>query len=245
MTPVIGLNVDTSLRRTRTKVAVSTPSLTIFIRCPINDLITRGREQTDQRNAARGKVGPAAKTTIAAVRDFAERAAALLDAPQVLRDKARHKSEILNGDSVAGRLRATPLEALKQVGGRGVRYGALEQAGYRTVAEVLDAPDHRLLQVPGVGQTTVVEVRRAARAIAVQVHWTSGSASIRTAATPHRHSSSPPSPRCEFARKSADKDADRRAVDTSDHRSDVLDDESVSVERRVLPAKRHRLGLDG
>jgi hypothetical protein len=123
-----------------------------------------------QHEAARGKVGSAARTTIAAVRDFAERASALLSAPQVLRDSARHQIEILNGDQVAARLRDTPLEALKQVAGRGVRYGALEQAGYRTVADVLNAPDYRLQQVPGVGQTTVQEVRRAARSVAVQVH---------------------------------------------------------------------------
>jgi SNF2 family DNA or RNA helicase len=48
----------------------------------------------------------------------------------------------------------------------------------------------------------------------------------------------------EFARKSDAKDADRRAVDASDHRPHVLDDESVPVERRVLAAERHRLGLD-
>jgi SNF2 family DNA or RNA helicase len=49
----------------------------------------------------------------------------------------------------------------------------------------------------------------------------------------------------EFARKSDAKDADRRAVDTSDHRPEVLDDESVPVAQRVLAAERHRLGLDG
>ena len=48
----------------------------------------------------------------------------------------------------------------------------------------------------------------------------------------------------EFARKSEAKDADRRAVDTSDHRPEVLDDESVPVAQRVLAAERHRLGLD-
>jgi hypothetical protein len=48
----------------------------------------------------------------------------------------------------------------------------------------------------------------------------------------------------EFARKSEAKDADRRAVDTFDHRPEVLDDESVPVAQRVLAAERHRLGLD-
>jgi ERCC4-related helicase len=124
----------------------------------------------DQLEAARGKVGSAAKATIAAVREFADRAAALLSAPQVLRDSARHQVEILNGDRVAARLRETPIDALKEVAGRGVRFRALEQAGYRTIADVLNAPDYRLQQVPGVGQATVQEVRRAARTVAVRVH---------------------------------------------------------------------------
>src|SRR5918998_354322 len=124
----------------------------------------------DQRDAARGKVGSAARSTIAAVREFAERASALLTAPQVLRDSARHQIEIVNGDHVAARLREMPIDSLKEVAGRGVRFRALEQAGYRTVADVLNAPDHRLQQVPGVGATTVQEVRRAARTVAVRVH---------------------------------------------------------------------------
>ncbi|TQM43385.1 DEAD/DEAH box helicase [Pseudonocardia cypriaca] len=124
----------------------------------------------DQRTAARGNVGSAARETIAAVRSFAERASALLTAPQVLRDSARHQIEIVNGDHVAARLREMPIDALKDVAGRGVRLRALEQAGYRTVADVLNAPDYRLQQVPGVGQATVQEVRRAARTVAVRVH---------------------------------------------------------------------------
>ncbi|MHA6618558.1 DEAD/DEAH box helicase [Pseudonocardia sp. DLS-67] len=124
----------------------------------------------DQRDAARGKVGSAAKATIATAREFADHSAALLGAPQVLRDSARHQVEILNGDRVVARLRETPIDALKEVAGRGVRFRALEQAGFRTVADILNAPDHRLQQVPGVGQATVQEVRRAARTVAVRVH---------------------------------------------------------------------------
>ncbi|QYN37797.1 ATP-dependent helicase [Pseudonocardia sp. DSM 110487] len=112
----------------------------------------------------------AAKATIGAVRDFAKRATALLSAPQALRDSARQQIEILNGDQVVARLREMPLAALKEVAGRGVRLGALEQYGFRTVADILNTPDHRLQQVPGVGATTVQEVRRTARTVAVRVH---------------------------------------------------------------------------
>jgi hypothetical protein len=48
----------------------------------------------------------------------------------------------------------------------------------------------------------------------------------------------------EFARKSDAKDADRRAVDASMHRPEMLDDESVPVAQRVLAVERHRLGLE-
>jgi SNF2 family DNA or RNA helicase len=48
----------------------------------------------------------------------------------------------------------------------------------------------------------------------------------------------------EFARKSEVKDAVRRAVDISDHRPEVLDDESVPPERRVVLAECYRLGLE-
>jgi hypothetical protein len=120
--------------------------------------------------AARGKVGTAAQATIAAIRDFADRASAFLIAPQVLRDSARQQIEIVNGSRVASRLRETPIKALKDVAGRGARLGAIEQAGYRTVADVLNVHDYQLQQLPGVGQTTVQEVKRAARTVAVQVH---------------------------------------------------------------------------
>jgi hypothetical protein len=86
--------------------------------------------------------GTSAGEVLSAVREFADRASRLLAAPDVLRDSARGQLQVLNGAAVAERLRATPLTALK---GRGLRIAALEQAGVRSVADVLDAPDHRLL----------------------------------------------------------------------------------------------------
>ena len=45
-----------------------------------------------------------------------------------------------------------------------------------------------------------------------------------------------------FARKSDAKEADRRAVDTAEHRPPVLDDESVPLQQRVMLAEQYRLG---
>ena len=47
-----------------------------------------------------------------------------------------------------------------------------------------------------------------------------------------------------FARRSDAKEADRRAVDTAEHRPSVLDDESVPLERRVILAEQYRLSRD-
>ncbi|MFI5591353.1 DEAD/DEAH box helicase [Amycolatopsis sp. NPDC051758] len=47
----------------------------------------------------------------------------------------------------------------------------------------------------------------------------------------------------EFARKSDAKEADRRAVDTSEHRPPVLDDHAVPLEQRIVIAEQHRLGI--
>jgi len=78
--------------------------------------------------------------------------------------------EILTHDQVTTRLRGIPVGALREAAGRGVRLGALEQAGFRTVGDVLAASEYQLTQVPGVGPATVAQVRQAARAAAVRVH---------------------------------------------------------------------------
>jgi hypothetical protein len=53
------------------------------------------------------------------------------------------RSEILNGERVAARLRETPIDAVKEVARRACGSGALDQAGSRVVADVLNALDHR------------------------------------------------------------------------------------------------------
>lgn len=47
----------------------------------------------------------------------------------------------------------------------------------------------------------------------------------------------------EFARKSDAKEADRRAVDTSEYRPAILDDEAVPLKERIILAEQHRLGI--
>lgn len=110
-----------------------------------------------------------ARAVLAAVQDLSTRAAALLAAPDALRKSARQQIESLKDAAVNARLREKPVNVLREVAGRGMRLGALEQAGFRSVADVLHAPEYRLDQVPGVGPQTVEDVKRAAQMVAAQV----------------------------------------------------------------------------
>jgi len=58
---------------------------------------------------------------------------------------------------------------LREAAAKGVRLGALEQASFRAIADVLEAPAHRLLAVPGIGPRTAEQVTAAARRVAAQV----------------------------------------------------------------------------
>lgn len=118
---------------------------------------------------ARRKVGSGAQATLDTVRRFAQRAVNLLSAPVALRESARHQTDTLNAQVVTARLREKPIGALKNVAGRGVRLTQLERAGFRTVADVLTAPDYALHAVQGVGPQTVQQVRETARLTALQV----------------------------------------------------------------------------
>ena len=67
-------------------------------------------------------------------------------------------------DEVVGRqLAEMPIARLRETTNGGVRFGAIEKAGYRTVGDVARANPHRLLQIRGVGEHSVHQVIGAAR----------------------------------------------------------------------------------
>lgn len=111
-----------------------------------------------------------ARRTIAAANELIQRATALLAAGEGLRHLARQQLDRLKADEVDRRLRVMPLAVLKDAAGRGARLGALEQAGFRMVADVLHASAYGLQTVPGVGDATARQVMHAARAAAAAVH---------------------------------------------------------------------------
>ncbi len=101
------------------------------------------------------------------------RAAGLLAAARTLaaeherlRDAVREAVGALREELVGRELRGIPVARLKDVTEGRLRLGALEQAGYTTVGQVLDAGPHALQQVPGVGLQSARQAVAAARQIA-------------------------------------------------------------------------------
>lgn len=103
------------------------------------------------------------------VADLVRRAAALRETPAVLRESARQQVEQLRSDAVRERLRSLPIAALKGAAGPGARLTQLEQAGYRTVADLVGVTSGVLDAVPGVGPRTVQQVLAATQAVASRV----------------------------------------------------------------------------
>lgn len=116
-----------------------------------------------------GKIGPSARSILAAIHDFAQRATTLLAAPAVLRKSAMQQTAILNAQQVRVRLSERPIGELRGIAGKGARIGQLENAGYTTVADVLTAPDYRLLAVQGVGAHSAEQAKLAAQRVADRV----------------------------------------------------------------------------
>ncbi|WP_228708103.1 DEAD/DEAH box helicase [Amycolatopsis keratiniphila] len=118
---------------------------------------------------AKAKVGATARATLEHVRAFARRATALLQAADSLRESARQQISILADQEAFAALQARPVTDLRSLAGKGARLGALADAGYRTVADVLEATPYRLQAIPGIGPQTAQQVSVAANRLAGEV----------------------------------------------------------------------------
>ncbi|WP_007025320.1 DEAD/DEAH box helicase [Saccharomonospora iraqiensis] len=112
------------------------------------------------------KAGPAAKAVFDDVRTFVRQATALLSAPDVLRRNTHRQIDILRDRQARDALSTRPVGELRALLGKGVRLGALEDAGYRTVAEILGTTPARLRTVPGIGPQSAEQVSSAAQWLA-------------------------------------------------------------------------------
>jgi len=107
------------------------------------------------------------------VRALLERAAStraaigeLTEGEERLHDAVRVAYQASHAAAVRGRLLAIPIDRLKDVTGARLPVTRLEEAGYRTVADLVDATPEVLRQVPGIGATGAERTVDAARRIA-------------------------------------------------------------------------------
>ncbi|SES27230.1 Helicase conserved C-terminal domain-containing protein [Actinokineospora terrae] len=120
-------------------------------------------------DTARGKVGVAARTLLDNVRKFAERATALVSAPDALRESARQQIDILADQQAQAVVATRPITDLRGLAGKNARLGALADAGYRTVGHVVRVSPNRLQAVPGIGLQSAQQVSAAAHRLAREI----------------------------------------------------------------------------
>jgi superfamily II DNA or RNA helicase len=111
------------------------------------------------------KVGGHARAVLDRARAVAEGGADLPGAPERLQESIRTQVATLERRQVEARLAEMPIEELRKLA-PGLRLGSLLDAGYDTVAQVADAPNRRLLALPGVGKRTAHDVKDAAKTAA-------------------------------------------------------------------------------
>jgi SNF2 family DNA or RNA helicase len=96
-------------------------------------------------------------------RRLRESAVGSLEAAATRRVAARAAYEAARDEVVTRQLAEMPLSRLRETTLGGVRFGAMEAAGFTTVADMLKTSPQRLVQIPGVGQHSAVQVVAAAR----------------------------------------------------------------------------------
>lgn len=117
---------------------------------------------------AKSLVGAPARQLIATVESLSRRATELLQLPNALRQQAHREIEGIRAEAVQDALGRRPLTDLRTMLPRGTKVGALEAAGYRTIADVVTRGG-ALTSVNGVGPQTANAVLQAATDIANQV----------------------------------------------------------------------------
>lgn len=115
------------------------------------------------------ELGAEARALLARVERLEAEASAVLDAPRTVRHEAQRHFQAVRAALVDAELQAMETGRIRAVTEGRLRLGALEKAGYRTVAQLVRAPAMALQMVPGVGQQTAIQAKAAAHQIAKAV----------------------------------------------------------------------------
>jgi SNF2 family DNA or RNA helicase len=104
-----------------------------------------------------------ARELVARARRLRDAGAQALSVAEDRRAGARGAYERARDEVVGRQLAEMPIARLRETTNGGVRFGAIEKAGYRTVGDLTRANPHRLMQIRGVGEHSVNQVIGAAR----------------------------------------------------------------------------------
>jgi superfamily II DNA or RNA helicase len=104
-----------------------------------------------------------ARELVARARRLRDAGAQALSVAEERRAAARGAFEQARDEVVGRQLAEMPIARLRETTDGGVRFGAIEKAGYRTVGDVARANPHKLVQIRGVGEHSVNQVIGAAR----------------------------------------------------------------------------------
>jgi SNF2 family DNA or RNA helicase len=119
--------------------------------------------------SASPQAGRAARHLLATAADLVLQARDILHRPDLLVHDVRQHCERVQAALVLERLRATPIEKLREDGEKGLPWKTLYRAGYQTIDQLHGASEAQLQLVHGIGQPTAARLRDAARRHAQQV----------------------------------------------------------------------------
>lgn len=118
------------------------------------------------------KPGAPARALRQTAEALAKSASSLRAEPETRKSRVVANLEAVRRDLVAAHLASIPIERLKDATEGRLRLGALRDAGYRSVADVVSISPYRLQAVPGVGEHTATQIVGAARHLAKTVQET-------------------------------------------------------------------------
>ena len=120
-------------------------------------------EPTAPQVARRLSPGSPAREVLKSARRFARTTTEALATAERRRTEARAAFEIARDDVIRHQLNELPLSRLRETTKGGLRLGAIERAGFKTVGAAAAAGERRLVQIEGVGWQTATQVVAAAR----------------------------------------------------------------------------------
>ena len=125
---------------------------------------------TDNRIVDRYLFDESPQVVLARIEQLNSAASGLLAYLRTVRIRAEHAYKAERTRVVQEQIERMPLDALRTASEGRLRLGAVEAAGFRTVAEVRAAGRSRLQSIPGVGEKTSAQVLAAARKVEGALH---------------------------------------------------------------------------